>query len=174
MHISIILPFLLKTPKKFAEEVRNNNIRSIFLFKYGESFSDKEMIKKIDIIKSLNPNVEFQISTNGMLLDMWDNMEAALKLDYITFSLDGVDDKTVSGFQQKGSFDRAFKNMCDLVKERNRLNQEKPIIRWKYVLFPHNHYEKYIVNAFKMAAEAGVDLLNFIIGFNTDSKSDVL
>ena len=164
----------LEDTKKFAEEVNINNISSIFLFKYGESFCDKEINKKIDIIKSLNPNVKLHISTNGTMLDRWDNIEAALKLDYITFSLDGVDDKTVSGFQQNGSFEKVYSNICKLIEEKDRLNQSHPFITWKYVLFPHNHDDNYINKAFDLAAKANVDVLSFVNGFNTEISSGAI
>lgn len=159
---------------KFADECKKEGIKYVHMFKYGEPFIDNEIGEKIDIIRNANPEIEIIISTNGVLLDVGDNMESALKVNRLIFSLDGIDDETVLGFQTNSQFNRVYDNMCNLVKLRNETKTQALSIVWKYVLFEHNDSDEMINKVFEMAQVAGVDSIEFFVGFNTDNSSPAL
>lgn len=159
---------------KFAEECKKEGIDTVHMFKYGEPFIDTEIGEKIDIIREYNPEIKIIISTNGVLLDVGNNMENALKVNRLIFSLDGIDDETVLGFQKNSQFDRVYDNMCRLVQLRNKANVDSLSIVWKYVLFEHNDSDEMIDKVFEMAQYAGVDSIEFFIGFNTDHASPAI
>ena len=160
--------------KKFAMEVKNNDIRIIHLFKYGETFTDRDLGEKIRIIKEYNPEVELHVSTNGLMLDKYNNLENALEFDWLMFSLDGMDNETVCTFQKNGNFDRVYKNMCDLIKLRDSHGKQIPYVTWRYVLFPHNDSIEQVKKAFELAKKAGVDRLQFRRAFNSEIASSTL
>lgn len=105
---------------------------------------------------------------------MGDNMESALKVNRFIFSLDGIDDETVLGFQMNSQFDRVYGNMCNLVKLKNKTKTHTLSIVWKYVLFEHNDSDEMIDKVFEMAQCAGVDSIEFFVGFNTDNSSPAI
>jgi sulfatase maturation enzyme AslB (radical SAM superfamily) len=164
----------------FANECKKHNIKNIIMFKYGESFFDKDFSDKIAVIREILPDVYLSTSTNGVLINNEKAYDAAMMLDSIVFSLDGVDDDSVTAFQKNGTFDTVYNNMCELVKRKKNADIKKPRLTWKYVLFCHNDSEENINKAFELAIAAGIDGLQFIPGFNTTThsgaiwKSDVL
>ena len=157
-----------------SEKMREEGIKKVNLFKYGETFSDKELKTKVQIIREKNPDIIIDVSTNGMLLDREYAFESALMMNLITFSLDGVDDETLSEFQTGAVFSQIYQNMKNLVTERNRRGLKSPAVRWKYVLFNHNQSDEYINKAFRLADEAGVDYLDFVVGFNEEKPSNAI
>ncbi|MDR0920550.1 MAG: radical SAM protein [Oscillospiraceae bacterium] len=156
----------------FANECKKHEIKTIYLFKYGESFFDKELAKKIAIIREVLPSVYISVSTNGVLINSEIMYEAAMLFDSITFSLDGVDNESITSFQTNGNFDVVYHNMCEIVKRKNDMLLSKPRIIWKYVLFPENDSEENIKKAFDLAVNSGIDSLSFYPGFNTITNSD--
>ncbi|ETP70997.1 radical SAM superfamily enzyme [Lachnospiraceae bacterium JC7] len=155
-----------------SKELMNNGIQKLYLFKYGEVFADIAINRKIDIIREYNPQIYICISTNGMLLDIGNNMDAALKVDEMVFSLDGVDDDSVIPFQEGASFNRIYSNMKQLAKMRS--TKSRPEIHWKYALFLHNDKDNNIKKAFNLAADAEIDYLDFCIGWNVEVRSSTL
>lgn len=154
---------------KVARAVRDAAIECVYFFNLGEPFIPRGVLEQIQCLRSLNPDIRIVTSTNGMLLDADEKLEAALLTDYIYFSLDGVDQKTVEKYQVGGSFERTYRNMARLVELRNkrpRLNEgvALPIIEWKYVTFRHNDRPKQVRQAVELGRQAGVDVLGFYRG----------
>jgi MoaA/NifB/PqqE/SkfB family radical SAM enzyme len=158
----------------FANECKKHNIKTIFMFKYGESFFDKDFSEKVAVIREILPGAHLSTSTNGVLINNEKAYDAAMMLDSITFSLDGVDDESVTAFQKNGTFDTVYNNMCELVRRRKNADIKKPRLLWKYVLFTHNDSEENINKAIELAIASGIDNLQFIPGFNNIKRSGVI
>ena len=149
--------------EKIASQLSEHDIEQIFLFKYGETFTDKEIGTKIDIIKKHLPNVKIMVSSNGMLLDRKEAHEAALKLDNLTISLDGTDDEMVEKFQKGSNFTKVSENIKSLITDRQGTS---PRITWKIVMFSWNNSNDMINTAFEKAIDIGFDQLQFVDGWN--------
>jgi len=145
-----------------ANEVKENKIKHIHFFKLGEPFLDKDIYKKLQILKEKNPIITISTSTNGLLINNPEKIEAALMFDYIYFSIDGINTEMQNKYQRGADFDKIMDNVKMIINKRG--NSTKPVLIWKYVVFSWNDALEYINGAFLKAAEIGFDRLQFTEG----------
>ena len=138
----------------------------ICFFKLGEPFLSNTVDLEIDAILEASPRSKIHCSTNGMVLRGDAKVRAALRMEMIHFSIDGINTPMVRKYQVGGDFDRSYANMKALVAARNAAGQTTPRIFWKYVVFNWNDRKETIEAARGLAREAGVDKL---LLFHTDS-----
>lgn len=146
---------------KISSLLQEYKIESLAYFNLGEPFFSKNIKDELSIIRQHNPDIKIFLSTNGVLLDSQEKMEAALLLDEILISVDGSSQNSVNKYQVNYDFNRAYQNIKHLVALRNERGLTKPQIEWKYVLFNWNDSPKIINNAIELAHEAKVDLISF-------------
>jgi hypothetical protein len=152
----------LKDVELVARILKQHGIRWLRYFNLGEPFISPTILEEMRIIREINSEaLLIATSTNGKLLDIPNNIEAALMMDQIYFSVDGGDQRTVAKYQKGADFDRSYRNMKHLVEERDRRGRGKPVIEWKYVVFSHNDQPRHIERATLLAAKAKVDVLSF-------------
>jgi pyruvate-formate lyase-activating enzyme len=149
--------------------LRRHGIERLFYFNLNEPFLSRTILDEMRVIREQNPAIWIVTSTNGTLLDTAEKIEAALLMDYVYVSIDGVDRESASRYQAGGDFDRSFENMRRLCAERSAGVRERdgvrlPIVEWKYVMFRWNDSHAEIVRAIELARTAGVDLLGFAPG----------
>ena len=161
--------------EKIVTQLSENNINKIDLFKYGETFADKSINTKVNKLIEKLPDAKISVSTNGFLLSSKEAIEAALKMEFIMVSLDGINDKYLQKFQSGSKFQTVYENMKNLVKIRDELGLTNPYIDWKYVVFDWNDKDEMIIKAFELAIDAGVDCLSFVRGWriNTEETSNI-
>ncbi len=140
---------------------KENRIQKVYYFNYGEPFLSKSIRKELEVIRNDNPHIVLITSTNGLLLDQDEKMEAALIFDHIFFSIDGASQESVARYQRGGDFERTFTNMKRLIETRNARGEKRPVIEWKYVLFRWNDHPHLLRLAEKLAREIRVDILSF-------------
>lgn len=133
---------------------------SVF-FNLGEPFSHKDVHEQLRILRSVNPGIGISTSTNGMLINTDDKRRAALLLDHLFISLDGMDDQSVTRYQIGANFAQVYDNMKRLVRFRYEAHTEKPVIEWKYVMFNWNDRPEQVKRAIELARDAGVDCISF-------------
>jgi wyosine [tRNA(Phe)-imidazoG37] synthetase (radical SAM superfamily) len=150
--------------EKIASLLKENDVKSLFYFNLGEPFIPDDIYDQIKTIRAKNPDIRIITSTNGLLLDSNDKIEAALLMDYIYISLDGVTQESVSRYQVGGNFEKSYQNMARVCKARNERGTRFPIIEWKYVLFRWNDKPDQIKKAIELARNAKVDLIAFYNG----------
>ncbi len=141
--------------------LKQNNIREIYYFNYGEPFLSKTIKEELEIIRRDNPDISIITSTNGILLDSEEKMEAALGFDHIYFSIHGSTQESLTRYQRGGDFAKAYSNMKALIEIRDSKGKETPVVEWKYVLFRWNDSPTILSKATKLAREAKVDILSF-------------
>jgi uncharacterized Fe-S cluster-containing radical SAM superfamily protein len=143
-----------------AKLVLEHGIKTVSYFNLGEPFLSQSILDEIKIIRQYNPHLIITTSTNGVLLDTEDKIEAALMMNHIYFSIDGASQESIIKYQVGGKFDKSYCNMKRLVQEKNR--RESPAtIEWKYVVFGHNDSIDEIELAQDLARQAGVDVISF-------------
>lgn len=147
--------------KKLSALIKEKQIESVCFFNLGEPFLSKTIYEELEILRKENPNLSIHMSTNGTLLDTDKKREAAMMLSHIGVSIDGVGNEAVLKYQKRGNFEKAYKNMKDLVSYRNSKGLKKPTILWYYVLFNWNDKKEMILKAIEMARESGVDSIVF-------------
>jgi sulfatase maturation enzyme AslB (radical SAM superfamily) len=156
--------------KYIANEIKENKIKSIYFFKLGEPFLDKDIYKKIQILREINPGIEIVTSTNGLLIDNPEKVEAALIFDRIYFSIDGISTEMQNKYQRGADFEKTMDNVKMIINKRG--SSTKPVLGWKYVVFSWNEAVEYINEAFKKAVEIGFDRLLFTEGGTVGNKND--
>lgn len=135
-------------------------------YNLGEPFFSRTVRQELEILRRYRPEMHILLSTNGLLLDNDEKREAALLVDHILFSIDGVDTPMVRRYQRGGDFDRAYANLGRLVEFRNRRGWRRPRIDWKYVVFRWNDRPAYIRRAIELARQAGADSIQFVFARN--------
>lgn len=159
----------LRDVEKIAAILRENGIESVYYFNLGEPFLPADIHDQVKTIRAANPEIRIITSTNGLLLDTDEKRAAAMEMDYIFISLDGVDREMVNRYQVGSDFDRVYENMTRLAalkKEAGRLRDgvRLPIIEWRYILFRWNDRPAHLRKAVELARSAAVDLLVFAPG----------
>jgi pyruvate-formate lyase-activating enzyme len=148
--------------QKIATIIQKHKINHICFLNLGDPFAAPDVYDQLRIIREKNPNVSILTSTNGILLDTDVKRDAALLVDHIDFSIDGINDYTMRKYQRGASFYKAYDNMKALVEYRNKRGKIKPRIEWKYILFNWNDRKKMVQQAIEMARSANVDIISFV------------
>jgi sulfatase maturation enzyme AslB (radical SAM superfamily) len=148
--------------KYIANEIKDTKIKRIHYYKLGEPFFDKDIHKKLLLLREINPEAEIITSTNGSLIDNPEKVAAALLFDLIFFSIDGINTEMQNKYQRGANFEKTMENIKMIVKARGSLT--KPILVWKYVVFSWNDNAEYINEVFEKAVEIGFDKLQFTRG----------
>jgi pyruvate-formate lyase-activating enzyme len=131
-------------------------------YNLGEPFLSPRVRQELETIRRHNPHIKILTTTNGLLINTDEKREAALLVDHILFSIDGVTTPMVRRYQRGGDFDKAYKNLKDLVDFRNRRGLASPRIEWKYVVFRWNDSRADIHRAIELAQQAGADAIQFL------------
>ncbi|HNW34752.1 MAG TPA: radical SAM protein [Candidatus Ozemobacteraceae bacterium] len=146
---------------RLSSMIRQYGIKQVAFFNLGEPFLAKDILRQLQILRHDNPALHIVISTNAALLDTDDKREAALLVDELYFSIDGVTDAMVQKYQRKGSFQRSYANLVELLRFRKARGLKKPWIEWKYVVFNWNDHPRMIRRAIDLAKASGVDGISF-------------
>ncbi len=147
--------------RRVAEQVRDAGIASVAYLNFGEPFLSKNIRQELEILREENPGLRINTSTNAMAIDCDEKREAALLLDRIQISLDGIDQEMVAKYQRGMDFARAYRNMKSLVEYRDARGLSAPVIVWKYLLFWWNDRERHLETAIELGRQAGVDEMFF-------------
>lgn len=156
-----------------AQQCADGGVEQIFYYSLGEPFASPRIREEMQVVRDLNPQATIYMSTNAGLIDTDAKREAALLMDHITVSLDGVDQATVARYQCGLDFDAAYANLAALCAYRDEHQSDEPgarrtLIEWKYLLFAWNDHPDQIATALELASKAGVDQVLFSPGFTTE------
>jgi len=141
--------------KKIIEPVKDF-LRMVRLWGFGEPFLAPDILKMVDYLGE--NNIAAFIHTNGNVLNkgIIDNFKKNYKLE-ISFSIDGVTQKTYNYYRKGGSLKKALDNLSSLVdlKKKNNLNNLEII--WQFLVMKTNEHE--VKEVKQMAKKIGVDKL---------------
>jgi wyosine [tRNA(Phe)-imidazoG37] synthetase (radical SAM superfamily) len=127
---------------------------------HGEPLMNKDIWNLIALIRKYNPTSSIAITTNAHAVFKPKMLESGL--DEIIFSVDGVDQETYSAYRRGGDFNKAITFLKDFTAASN--NSKIPVRTvWKYVVFKHNDKPEHLLKAQKLAREAGVSKVLFIL-----------
>jgi len=144
-----------------AEQLSEVGVRRVAYLNLGEPFLSRTIRQELEIIRQENPGIEINTSTNALVIDSEDKRRAALLIDRMQVSLDGVSQETVTRYQRGSDFERAYCNMRALVSYRDRRGASRPLIIWKYLLFRWNESPRHVAQALQLARQANVDRILF-------------
>ncbi len=113
----------------------------------GEPLVAKQsFIRAVDILK--NEDIRVGLFSNAVLIDE-ETIEALLKIDYISISVDAGTPETYANLKYGGMpqgrilFERLVRNIDSLVKARNESTDSNLQVNSSFVLYPDNYDEIY-------------------------------
>lgn len=92
--------------------------------------------------------------------------------DEVICAIDGVDGLTYAPYRVHGNFELAWRFMADLARAARTVAPNLRVV-WKYVLFEHNASPEALRRAQRMASEAGVSELVFVLTRNGSPPRDI-
>lgn len=147
--------------EQMADLTAHLGMERIFYLNLGEPFLSPAICRELPMLRGKNPNAYIRVSTNGVLLNSDAKREAALNLSDIQFSVHGISDEMCGKYMMRGSFEKAFDAMKQMVAYRDARSLKMPILEWKYLLFNWNDSPDIIQRAIGMAKDIGVDIISF-------------
>lgn len=93
-------------------------------------------------------------------------------LSEIVCSIDGVDSRTYEPYRVHGKFDLAWQFLTDFVQAGASASPRIRVV-WKYVIFEHNSSPETLLKAQRMALDAGVSELVFVVTRNGPAPRNI-
>lgn len=124
----------------------------------GEPTLNKDLIKMVEYARCSIPSLTICMDTNSTQ----EFKEEYLDMTWINCSIDGSTEEAYKTYRRSGDFDKAIKFMRDAVKFKVK-NNKKCLIKWKYILFDTTDKQWQLDMAQKLAADIGIDELNFVM-----------
>src|SRR3989442_4513328 len=157
-HLMLASKILEKILKDFQRA--GIGIDTIDFQGHGEPLLNRDVWNMFRLSKSLFPKSKITTCTNANFDFREDMVEAGL--DQILFAIDGMDQDSYAPYRIYGEFDQSYRFMSAF-STAARARGDKIHTVWKYVLFNHNDSHEQLLEAQKMALEAQVSELRFII-----------
>ena len=136
----------------------------INLWRFGEPFLAPDIIKMINYVGK--NNILIKVHTNGNILDkkIMDQFKKNYRLN-ITFSIDGIKQKSYGYYRKDGDLKKVLDNLSYLVNLKEKYNLFNVQIIWQFLVMKTNEHE--ISDVRKLAKKMKVDELRLkTIGIN--------
>jgi pyruvate-formate lyase-activating enzyme len=127
----------------------------------GENWMHRRACDMVRYCKEKNPGCVVLSSTNGHFFHTDERARDAVStgVDCFIISADGATQASYEKYRVRGSLERVFDGMRRLLRARRELGRERPILVWRYILFPWSDSEEEMALARRLAREIGVDHL---------------
>jgi MoaA/NifB/PqqE/SkfB family radical SAM enzyme len=156
----------LEEMKKSIEAV-TDYLYFIQLYNWGEPLLNKDLFEFIQyahqrrIFTMVSSNMNF--IRPGLAEQIVDS-----GLDYFISAIDGFSPESYVKYRRGGDFEKAIRNMEDVLAKRKRKGMDHPFVEWQYVVFRHNQHELEAARTF--ADRIGVDYFHPIAGYIEDPE----
>jgi len=150
---------------KLIDEV-GPHIKRLLFYNYGEPFAHPKALDMLAYAKKVNPRVLVTTSTNGILLAREGMAERIVEeglIDWICFTIGGIDQKTYGRYHKAGSFEKAMIGMRRLVEAKRHAGKAKPTVHWRYLMFNWNDSDECVAEALRLREEIGMDEFKFML-----------
>ncbi len=127
----------------------------------GENWMHRRAADMVRYCREKNPGCFILSSTNGHFFHTDERARDAIEsgTDCLIFSIDGARQESYEKYRVNGRIERAFDGMARVLRLRNELGRERPIVVWRYILFPWNDTDEEMDLARRLASEMQVDHL---------------
>jgi len=152
--------FPLEWFKQIIDSIQTHAIRleRIAFVGRGEPTLNKEFPKMLEYARENLPRLVMSMDTNATQ----QFKPEYLLMDWINCSIDGSTKESYDTYRKGGNFDATISFMKQAVAVKKELKKSCEI-RWKYILFNTNSNTELLNLAQKIAADIGIDTLNFVI-----------
>lgn len=127
----------------------------VYLYKWGEPFLNKDILKMIDYCHKNRVGVLLHSNLNCQSDDILKNI-VKTKVDYLSLSIDGVTQKNYEFYRRDGNIKKVLSGIKKIVYWKKQLRSGYPKIVWQYLINNRNFRE--INKAAKLARGIGVDI----------------
>jgi pyruvate-formate lyase-activating enzyme len=127
----------------------------------GENWMHRRAADMVRYCKEKNPGCTVLSSTNGHYFHTDAKAREAIEtgIDCFIISADGATQESYAKYRVNGNLERVFDGMRRLLRVRRELGRERPILVWRYILFPWSDSPAEMALARRLAREIGVDHL---------------
>lgn len=134
-------------------------VRMLLLWNQGEPFLVKDFISMIEYAKQ--KSLYIVTSTNGHFFRKPEEVKkvVASGIDEIIISLDGADQESYQKYRVGGDLEIVKQGVQNLARQKNRLQQNKPLLHLQFILMKHNISQKR--EMITLGKEMGADKLSF-------------
>ena len=150
----------LETLKVVTDQVAPHR-RTIHFYNYGEPFLNRQAEDMLLHLRRKCPGALITTSTNAILLADPSRAEKVIRAtpDKIIVSISGVTQDVYGIYHAGGKCERALQGLKNLCDAKRRLEQTKPTIIIRYLVFHWNDRDEHIDAVIALAREYGVDQL---------------
>lgn len=133
-------------------------IREIDYLGWGEPFDHPALGEMLATVNELSPDTHQTVTTHGNL--DYDTLSIDARLDRLVVSCDGIRQRPYELYRRNGDVERVVR----FIRRAARPHAARArFVQWKYILFDHNDDEADLVAVQRIAEEAGVDEVLFIL-----------
>ena len=155
------LPLFQSVVDQFGPELKD-----LYFYHYGDPFCNPEAAQMLRYARKATPNARIFTSTNGIALvrpGLARELVADGLVDSAVFTISGVTQEAYARYHRFGKLKTALAGMEAIVREKHHANAAAPYVIWRYLVFNFNDSDEEIQRAREMAAEIGVDRLEFML-----------
>jgi MoaA/NifB/PqqE/SkfB family radical SAM enzyme len=154
------------TPKMFSFLLSKlQPIKEIYLFGWGEPLLNRDIFDIIGLAKKAEKYVAMSSSLNVPDAEKLNRLVES-RLDFLSVSLDGADQKSFVQYRVGGDFDLVLSNIRKPQEIKNKLGVTQPRIQWQYCVNKYN--QRNIGSAKKIARDHNVEIKFMPIGLYLD------
>ncbi|MBN1568182.1 MAG: radical SAM protein [Acidobacteria bacterium] len=160
-------------PALFKQALKEAGPRLITmsLWGWGESLLHPELA--VFLSEARRYNAAVLLSTNGQNLNCDEVIKAIIEHPptFLIVALDGLTNESNSRFRVGAKMEPALQGVEQLMKERNRRGQDRPVLQMRFIVMKHNQRE--LPEAEDFARSHGFDMLSIRILSLIDSDSGI-
>jgi len=139
-------------------------LKHINLWGFGEPFLAPDIMQMIDYLEKNNIFINIHTNANTLTKKMMNQFKKNYKLN-ITFSIDGITQKTYIHYRKGGNLKKVLSNLSYLINLKKKYNLFNLQIIWQFLIMRTNEHE--ISDVCKLAKIMKVDKLRLkTIGIN--------
>lgn len=146
-------------PFRRAVDELAGHLRHVYFFNYGDPFVHAQAEDMLAHLRRACPDVRVVTSTNGIPLAKPERARkvVAAGLEFIVFTIGGITQESYSRYHVAGRVDLALRGLTNVTAAKRELQVHKPVVHWRYLLFPWNDSDAEVAAALRLAEEHGVD-----------------
>lgn len=137
-------------------DVAKDFLEYINLWGFGEPFLAPDIMQMIDYAGRNNILINIHTNGNALTKKMMNQFKKNYRLN-ITFSIDGLTQKTYSYYRKGGNFKKALDNLFYTINLKRKYNLANTRINWQFLVMKINEHQ--ILAVRKLAKEIGIDTL---------------
>jgi len=128
------------------------------LWGFGEPFLAPDIMKMINYLGNRDKFINIHTNGNTLTKKTLDQFKSNYKI-HLTFSIDGITQKSYVHYRRGGSLKKALDNLSYLINLKNKHNLFNIVTTWQFLVTGVNEHE--IEKAKEIAKKRGVDQLRF-------------